>query len=75
VLDGYRAERGAIGAAAIARLWTAARWNPRHVELRAALLAALPASDPRRAVTTGELVDLAGDPDPEIGRAAAAALR
>jgi tetratricopeptide (TPR) repeat protein len=75
VLDGYRAERGAVGDAAIARLWTAARWNPRHVELRAALLAALPAGDPRRAVIAGELVDLAGDPDPEIGRAAAAALR
>jgi tetratricopeptide (TPR) repeat protein len=74
-LDGYRAERGAAGDAAIARLWTAARWNPRHVELRAALLAALPAGDPRRAVIAGELVDLAGDLDPEVGRAAAAALR
>lgn len=73
--DGYRAERGAVGAAALARLWTAARWNPRHIELRAALLAVLPAGDPRRAVIAGELVDLAGDPDPEVGRAAAAALR
>jgi tetratricopeptide (TPR) repeat protein len=74
-LDGHRAERGPAGDAAIARLWTAARWNPRCVELRAALLAALPAGDPRRAVIAGELVDLAGDPDREVGRAAAAALR
>lgn len=75
-LDAYRAapERPA-GDAAIARLWVAARWNPRDVDLRAALLAALPAGDPRRAVIAGELVDLAGDPDPEIGRAAAAVLR
>jgi hypothetical protein len=80
-LEAYRAdraehtERDAAGDAAVARLWLAARWNPRHVELRAALLAALPAGDPRRAVVAGELVDLAGDPDPELGRAAAAALR
>ncbi|HEX3763080.1 MAG TPA: hypothetical protein VHW23_30495, partial [Kofleriaceae bacterium] len=41
-LDAYRTERsdgGAASDAAIARLWTAARWNPRHVAIRAALLA------------------------------------
>jgi hypothetical protein len=52
----------------------ASRWNPRDVELRTALLAAVPAGDPRRAVIAGELVDLAGGPDRALGRAAAAAL-
>ena len=76
-LDAVRTERtgGGAGDATLARLWTAARWNPRHVAIRAALLEALPAADPRRAVVAGELVDLAGDPDPEVGRAAADALR
>lgn len=63
------------GAATIAELWVASRWNPRDVELRAALIAAVPASDPRHGVIAGELVDLAGGGDREIGRAAAAALR
>lgn len=71
------------GAATIAALWVASRWNPRDVELRAALIAAVPASDPRHGVIAGELVDLAGElagelaggNDREIGRAAAAALR
>ncbi|HEY0985393.1 MAG TPA: hypothetical protein VGD80_00025, partial [Kofleriaceae bacterium] len=58
----------------IARLWVAARWNLRDVELRAALLSALAADDARRAVVIGELVDLAGDRDPELRRAAVAAL-
>ncbi len=57
-----------------ARLWVASRWNPRSVELRAALLAAMPADDARRAAVVGELVDLAGDRDPEVGRAAVAVL-
>ena len=61
--------------ATLARLWVASRWNPRDVELRAALLAATTPGDPRRAVVAGELVDLAGDRDPAVGRAAAAALR
>lgn len=74
-LDAYRDRAGDDGGAAIAALWPASRWNPRDVELRAALLAALPAGDPRRAVIAGELVELAGDRDLEIGRAAAAALR
>src|SRR6185503_13846933 len=42
--------------AIIARLWVAARWNLRDVELRAALLSALAADDARRAVVIGELV-------------------
>jgi len=69
------AHRRHPSAATIARLWVAARWNPRSVELRAALLAAVPAADPRRAVIAGELVDLARGADLELGRAAAAALR
>jgi tetratricopeptide (TPR) repeat protein len=59
----------------IARLWVASRWSPRNVELRAALRAATTADDPRRGVITAELVDLAGDRDPEVRRAAVAALR
>jgi hypothetical protein len=70
-LDAHR--RGASGAT-IARLWVASRWNPRSVELRAALLAAIAPGDPRRAVVTGELVDLAGDRDPERRLAAVLAL-
>jgi tetratricopeptide (TPR) repeat protein len=62
-------------AEAIARLWTASRWNPREVALRAALLGDLAAGDPRRAAITAELVELASDPDPERRRAAVAALR
>jgi len=59
----------------IARLWVASRWNPRDIELRAALLGATTADDARHAVITGELVDLAGDRDPALRRAAVAALR
>ena len=59
----------------IARMWVASRWNPRDVELRAALLGATTLDDARHAVITGELVDLAGDRDPSLRRAAAAALR
>ena len=62
-------------AATIARLWVASRWNPREVELRAALLAATPTGDPRHAVIVAELVELAGDRDLALGRDAAAALR
>lgn len=60
---------------AIARLWVASRWSPRNVAVRAALLDAVAANDPRRTVLVSELVALAGDPDPEVGRAAVTALR
>lgn len=69
------AHRQAASGNTLARLWVASRWNPRNVELRAALLAATPTDDPRRGAITAELVDLAGDRDPEVRRAAAAALR
>ncbi len=62
-------------AAATARAWVAAAWNPRDVELRAALLHAIPADDPRRPTLLAELVALAGDPDPERALAAAHAVR
>lgn len=71
-LDAYK--RHASGST-IARMWVASRWNPRDIELRAALLGATTADDARRAVITGELVDLAGDRDPALRRAAVAALR
>ena len=56
------------------RLWLASRWNPRNVPLRAALLSSL-ATDPRRATLIAELLSLATDPDPDVRRAAVAALR
>ncbi|MBA2543452.1 MAG: hypothetical protein H0V17_27670, partial [Deltaproteobacteria bacterium] len=62
-------------AGAVARLWVAARWNRRHVGVRAALLAAITADDPRRSVVISELVALASDRDSELGRAAVRALR
>lgn len=63
------------GSSTQARLWVASRWNPRDVASRAALLASIGRDDPRRAVLATELVGLAGDRDPSIGRAAVAALR
>jgi tetratricopeptide (TPR) repeat protein len=71
-LEGHRSH---ASSAMNARLWVSSRWNPRDVEVRAALLAVTAADDPRHAVITGELVDLAGDRDATVGRAAAAALR
>lgn len=70
-LAAYRAQPSAD---TIARLWTAARWNPRDVEARAALLRALAVDDARRGVVIGELVELAGSADPDVRRAAVAAL-
>ncbi len=58
----------------IARMWVAARWNPRNVAIRAALLSAIGPDDPRRRIVQTELVTLAGDHDPELGRAAIKAL-
>jgi hypothetical protein len=55
-------------------MWVASRWNPHEVEVRAALLGATTADDARHAVIIGELVDLAGDRDPALRRAAVAAL-
>jgi len=69
------AHRRSPGEAASDRLWRASRWNARSVELRAALLDALAPGDPRRAVIIGELVELAGDRDAALSRAAAAAVR
>jgi hypothetical protein len=71
-LDAYK--RRASGST-IARMWVASRWNPHEVELRAALLGATTADDARHAVIAGELVDLAGELDPELRRAAVTALR
>jgi hypothetical protein len=59
----------------ITRLWVASRWNRRDVGLRAGLYAAMAPDDPRRAVIAGELIELAGDAEPELGAAAVAALR
>ena len=62
-------------AATVARAWVASRWNPRDVAIRAALLAAIDADDPRRGSLVTELVALAGDADPQRALAAARALR
>jgi hypothetical protein len=69
------AHRQAPGVVNIARMWIASRWNPRNVEIRAALLGAIASDDPRRATIVSELVVLAGDREPSIGRAALDALR
>jgi len=69
------AARAGSTVSTVARLWVASRWNARDVAIRAALLAAIAIDDPRRRVVVGELVALAADPDPEVGRAAVAALR
>lgn len=61
-------------AASLSRLWLAARWNPRDVALRAELVAGLPADDARRTAIIAELIELAGDRDPEVRRAVVAAL-
>ena len=61
--------------ATLARLVTAARLDPHDVTTRAALRAALPPGDPRRAQLEAELVTLAGDPDLSRGLEAVQALR
>jgi tetratricopeptide (TPR) repeat protein len=66
--------RAAVRDGTPSRLWTAARWNPRDVAVRAALLHVLGATDVRRAIVMRELVQLAGDREPSIGRAAVVAL-
>jgi hypothetical protein len=62
-------------ASTIASLWVASRAHPRDIELRAALIDALDADDPRRATVTAELVTLAADPDQDRAFAAVSALR
>jgi tetratricopeptide (TPR) repeat protein len=71
-LAAYR-ERASGGT--IARLWVASRWNRRDVALRAALYAATAPEDARHAVIAGELIEIAGDRDLDLGCAAVAALR
>lgn len=71
-LDAFR--RAPTGAT-LARLWVASRWNPRDVSLRSSLLAATLPDDPRHGIAIAELVSLSSDPDPELARAAVAALR
>jgi hypothetical protein len=71
-LAAYRRDANGV---AVERLWVASRWNARQVATRAALLAALARDDPRRGVVVGELAELAADRDPDVRRAAIAALR
>jgi hypothetical protein len=68
------AHRARPTAATTAQLWVLSRARPRDVELRAALIGALDGEDPRRATIVHELVELAGDPDPQRALAAIAAL-
>lgn len=62
-------------ASTIAQLWVASRARPRDIEVRAALMTALGADDPRRRAIAGELLALAGDPDTIRALAAVSALR
>jgi hypothetical protein len=71
-LDAHRAQ---ASVATTTRLWIASRWNPRDVALRVALRAATRDDAARQAAITAELVELAGDRDPYVRRAAVAALR
>jgi len=75
VVAALHAHDRAANAGATAQLWVAARWNRRHVGGRAALLAAMSLDDPRRGVVIAELVELASDRDPEVGRDAVRVLR
>ena len=67
------AHRDAPSASTLAHLWVASRWNPRDVASRAAIRAATPVDDARRAAVTSELIRLAAEP--RLARAALAALR
>jgi tetratricopeptide (TPR) repeat protein len=71
------AHRAQPSAATAARLWVAARWNPRDVAVRAALARTLAPGDPRGAVLAAELAALAEDPALAVAdaRAAVQALR
>ncbi len=63
-------------AGALARLWVASRWQPRNVEARGLLAAAVASDDARRATVIAELTELAGDrQDLERAFAAVSALR
>lgn len=66
---------GGATPSAIDRAWLATRKDQREVDLRADLLAALPADDPRRGFLIAELVTLAGDSDHLRGLRAAFALK
>ncbi|MEO6771584.1 MAG: hypothetical protein ABI467_00995 [Kofleriaceae bacterium] len=65
----------APNASALAAAWVATRDDPRDIELRAALLAALEPGDPRRAAVARELVVLSADRDPDRALGAALALQ
>ncbi len=70
------AAKRAPDAGALARLWVASRWQPRDVETRGLLAAAVSSDDARRATVVAELTELAGDrEDLERAFAAVTALR
>jgi len=58
-----------------ARLWVAARSNPRNLEIRVALLEALDRDDVRRQAVVRDLLELTGDESSVRALAAVAALR
>ncbi|MBV8757702.1 MAG: hypothetical protein JO257_10515 [Deltaproteobacteria bacterium] len=61
-------------AGTIARMWVAARAHPGDLDVRLALLAALPADDPRRATLVAEIAAFAADPDETRALSAVRAL-
>lgn len=61
-------------AGTIARMWVASRAHPADLDVRLALLGALPADDPRRATVLVEVAAFAGDADEARALAAVRAL-
>ena len=66
--------RPSPNASVLAAAWVATRGDPKDLELRAALIAALEKDDPRRDTLVFELVAMAADRDPDRALAAALAL-
>lgn len=62
-------------AGTVARMWVASRAHPGDLDVRLALVGALPPEDPRRATLVAEIAAFATDPDETRALAAVRALR